>query len=186
MRRSLAAAAVLCVGALWLLAQPAPVGGAVVAVTSANTAVATVPATVTVLEGTLSASFPITTLTVGSSTPVTITGAYASVTKQSVLTVDPGAPALVSVALSPAIVTGGVSVLGTVTLSGPAPAGGTVVTLTSGNTSAATVPASITVAPGAAVGNFTVTTNVVATSATFNISAAFNSVTKTAALTVNP
>jgi len=168
------------------LTQPAPAGGAVVALTSSNTAVATVPATVTVVEGALSASFPITTLTVGSSTPVTITGAYASVTKQSVLTVDPGAPALVSVALSPAIVTGGISVLGTVTLSGPAPAGGTVVTLTSGNTSAATVPASITVAPGAAVGNFTVTTNVVAASATFNISAAFNSVTKTAALTVNP
>src|SRR5947207_1689705 len=46
---------------------------------------------------------------------------------------------------------------GTVTLSSPAPAGGTTVCLISNHTNIATVPTSVTVAQGATTANFTVT-----------------------------
>ncbi len=61
------------------------------------------------------------------------------------------APALSlsSLALNPTSVAGGNSSTGTVTLSGPAPAGGAQVALSSSNTAAATVPSSVTVPAGA-------------------------------------
>src|SRR6185437_13580720 len=55
---------------------------------------------------------------------------------------------LQSVSLNPTSVVGGNTSQGTVTLSGTAPAGGAVVTLTSSNTGVATVPARVTVAWG--------------------------------------
>src|SRR6266403_2081749 len=58
----------------------------------------------------------------------------------------PGSPTLSSVALNPMSVTGGSPSTGTVILSGPAPSGGAAVSLSSDNTAAATVPASVTVA----------------------------------------
>ena len=51
-----------------------------------------------------------------------------------------------SVTVNPTVVVGGTSSQGTVTLSGSAPAGGATVTLTSSNTAAAQVPASVVVA----------------------------------------
>jgi len=93
--------------------------------------------------------------------------------------------ALSSVALNPTSVTGGSSSTGTVTLSGAAPAGGAVVTLSSNN-AAATAPASVTVAAGATTATFTVTTTAVASAASAIISATLNSGTQTATLAVNP
>ena len=93
---------------------------------------------------------------------------------------------LSSVALSPTSVTGGSSSTGTVTLSGAAPAGGAAVTLSSSNTVAATVPASVTVAAGATSATFTVTTSAVSSSTAVTISGTFNGGTQTATLTVNP
>src|SRR6266704_1064640 len=69
----------------------------------------------------------------------------------------PGSATLLSVTLNPTGVTGGSSSTGTVTLSGPAPNYGASVNLSS-NASAATVPASVTVADGASSANFTVST----------------------------
>ena len=71
------------------------------------------------------------------------------------------APALLSLTLNPATVTGGADSTGKVTLTAAAPAGGAVVTLTSSNTNAATVPASVTVAAGATTATFAITTNAV-------------------------
>jgi len=93
--------------------------------------------------------------------------------------------ALSSLALNPASVSGGSSSSGTVTLSGPAPTGGAVVSLSS-NASAATVPASVTVASGATAANFQVTTSAVSTSTPVNISASYAGTTKTASLTLTP
>src|SRR6266446_3731163 len=61
----------------------------------------------------------------------------------------PAPNSLASVSVNPASVTGGNSSTGTVTLSGPAPSGGAQVALSSSNTTAARVPASVTVAAGA-------------------------------------
>src|SRR5437763_12392378 len=67
-------------------------------------------------------------------------------------------PALASMTLNPATLTGGANSTGTVTLSAAAPAGGAVVALTSNNLNAATVPASVTVAAGATTARFLVAT----------------------------
>src|SRR5205085_11078694 len=75
---------------------------------------------------------------------------------------------------------------GTVTLNGPAPSGGQIVTLTSSNTAAATVPASITVAAGAMSATFTVSTTAVKNATTSTITATCNSGSAFATLTINP
>jgi len=61
------------------LTAGAPTGGAIVSLSSANTAVATVPASVTVVAGATSANFAITTKTVPASTALTITGTFGAV-----------------------------------------------------------------------------------------------------------
>src|SRR3989454_1099942 len=115
-----------------------------------------------------------------------ITANYDS-TNISVLlgTTRAAAVTLVSLAVSPPSVIGGNSATGTVTLSGPAPAGGAQVTLSS-NSSAATVPASVTVPAGATSATFTLTTSAVTASTSATISAVYSGVTRTATLTVNP
>ncbi|OLD61204.1 MAG: hypothetical protein AUI53_06730 [Acidobacteria bacterium 13_1_40CM_2_60_7] len=97
----------------------------------------------------------------------------------------PPAP-LSSVTLNPMSVTGGNSSTGTVALGGYAPSGGITVSLASNNTSAATVPANVTVAAGASTATFTVSTSAVTASTPVTISASYAGVTKTALLTVTP
>src|SRR5207302_8131531 len=83
-----------------------------------------VPASVTVAAGASSATFTVSTSAVTTSTPVTISASYAGVTKTASLTVQPQTPpTLSSLTLNPTSVTGGSPSTGTVTLSGPAPAG---------------------------------------------------------------
>ena len=98
----------------------------------------------------------------------------------------PGSPTLSSLAVSPTSVKGGSPSTGTVTLSGPASSGGAVVSLSSDNTAAATVPASVTVAYGATSATFTVNTSAVTTSTPATISASYAGATKTTSLTVTP
>ena len=94
--------------------------------------------------------------------------------------------ALSSLSLNPTSVTGGNSSTGTVTLSGPAPTGGADVTLSSNDTTAATVPSSVTVAAGATSVTFTISTSAVGSSTTVTISAAYGGATRSASLTVTP
>ncbi len=100
----------------------------------------------------------------------------------------PGSLTLSSVAVNPTSVTGGSSSTGTVTLSAPAPSYGVTLNLSSSATpaTAATVPASVTVAAGATSATFTVSTSAVTASTPVTITASYGGVTKTAALTVTP
>jgi VCBS repeat-containing protein len=91
--------------------------------------------------------------------------------------------ALSSLSLNPTSVKGGTTSQGTVTLNGPAPIGG-VLTLLSDNSSAASVPASVTIPVGSTSATFTITTTSVFSSRTVTITALYNGVTKTATLTV--
>ena len=93
---------------------------------------------------------------------------------------------LASLGLNPATVKGGTSSRGTVTLSGPAPAGGAVVTLASGNAAVAQVTTTLTIPAGAKSGTFTVKTKHVSVSSTVNISASYSGLRKNAPLTVTP
>jgi hypothetical protein len=92
---------------------------------------------------------------------------------------------LSSLTVNPASVTGGNSSKGTVTLSGPAPASGAQVMLSSSST-AAKVPSSVTVPAGATSATFTVNSSAVTAPTTATISASYTGVTKTASLTVTP
>jgi choice-of-anchor B domain-containing protein len=95
-------------------------------------------------------------------------------------------PRLSSVTLNPNTVTGSKTSVATVTLSGPAPAPGVVVHLASSDTAVATTPLKITVPKGVSSKTFNVTTQAVSSSATVNISATYDGLTKAAALTVTP
>ncbi|HKY05527.1 MAG TPA: hypothetical protein VJQ56_11590, partial [Blastocatellia bacterium] len=115
-------------------------------------------------------------------------GAWSSVRLFDIVGTTPppaSSPALSTLTLNPTSVLGGASSQGSITLTSAAPSGGAVVTLTSSNTTAATVPASITVAAGATGATFTVTTRSVSSSTPVTISAAYGGVTRTATLTVN-
>lgn len=96
-----------------------------------------------------------------------------------------GMPLLLSLSLNPSTVNGGVSSAGTVILSGAAPAGGAVVTLSSSDGTIAIVPSSVTVAAGTTSAGFTVNTNQVTATTSVTISGACGGVTKTVMLIVN-
>jgi len=168
------------------LSSAAPSGGAQVALSSSNTAAARVPSSVTVAAGATSASFTISTSAVAASTTVTISAAYGGATRSVSLTVTPAPPpppTVSSLTLDPANVFGGQSSTGTVTLTGPAPAGGAQVFLSSNN-GAASVPSSVTVPAGATSATFTVRTSFVLISTSAAISASYNGTTRTATLGV--
>ena len=84
------------------LTQVAPTGGAVVNLTSSNTAVATVPATITVPSGSRSGTFNVTTTTVSAQTAVTVTAAYGGGNKTATLTVNPLVALVISTQSLPA------------------------------------------------------------------------------------
>jgi hypothetical protein len=96
------------------------------------------------------------------------------------------APSLAGIALNPASVVGGATSQGTASLTSAAPAGGAVVTLSSSNMSAATVPASVTIPAGAFSATFSVSTASVTASTSVTISGAFGGATRNATLTVTP
>ena len=163
---------------------PAP-SDIVVSLASSDPA-AVVPATVTVPAGaTSSPVFTITTREVAANTVVTISATYDGVTKSGSLTLRPAA--LLSVNPSPATVAAGVSATtNRVSLDGPAPAAGAVVSLSSSDP-AAVVPATVTVPGGVAASPyFTIITKEVAAPTLVTITATYNGVTKTGTMTVRP
>jgi hypothetical protein len=166
------------------LDRPAPAGGTMVALTSSDPGVASVPPTVTVPETATSAQFTVATSPVSSATQVTISAIANGTTKTAQLTVDPIGVA--SLALSPASVVGGQASTATVTLNSAAPAGGLTVSLTSSDPAVATVPGVVTVLDAATSAQFTVTTSPVSSATQVTISATASGATKTATLTVGP
>lgn len=95
-------------------------------------------------------------------------------------------PALSALTLTPATFAGGCKTYsGKVTLTGPAPAGGAVVTLSNTNP-AAGMPASVTVPAGATTAKFPITGAAVAAKQTGTATASYGGVSKSATLTVRP
>src|SRR6266403_2186132 len=123
----------------------------------------------------------------GAQFTVVVTHSVVNVTSNAAtLTVTPPPlPTVSSLTLNPTSVVGGLqSSTGTVTLSGPAPAGGATVMLSSSNTTVARVPSSVTVPAGATSATFTVNTSGVLLTTSANISASYNNTTRTATLAV--
>jgi uncharacterized protein DUF4082/Big-like domain-containing protein len=164
------------------LSTAAPAGGAVVALQSSNSSVAQLPPSVTIPAGSTSATFTIGTAPVPANTSVIISGTL-GVARTATLTVN--AAVLSSVTRTPRSVVGGNSSSGTATLTGAAPAGGALVTLSSSNTGVGQVPASVTIPAGATSASFTITTSGVAAQTLVTITGVYVT-SRNTSLTVNP
>lgn len=163
-----------------ILGGPAPAGGAQVALSSSSGA-ASVPASVTVPGGATSATFNVATSAVSASTSASISASFGGGSQSVTLTVLP--PAASTLSVSPTSVIGGMPATGTVTLNGPAAAGGAQVAL-SDNSGAAAVPATVTVPAGATSATFSIGTSAVADNTAVTISASYGGATRSATLTV--
>ena len=180
----------------------APPGGATVALSTESDAGA-VPQSVTIPAGAVSATFPVVSYPVmpctmqdpcGTSGPtslheVTILGTYGGVTRSATLSVTP--TWLAGLTVNPSTVSRGSSATGTVTLTIPAPGGmrgggGRVVSLSSSNPTSASVPATVTVPPGATEAKFSITTFTGGTSSSVTITATVSNCVAAATLNLTP
>jgi len=168
-----------------ILGAPAPAGGAVVTLSSSNTTLVTVPASVTVPAGATSATFTANTRTVTSFSFADVSASYAGATVSSRLFLSTAANTVASLTLNPASVVGPNSVTATVTLGGAASCCPTV-EFASSDPPLAQVPASLNFSTGQTSATFTVNTGSVIATRTVTISASLNGTTRSAVLTVNP
>ncbi len=163
----------------------APSAGVFVNLTSSVPSIASVPASISAPAGATSISFTITTIPVSTNVTIEINAQCNGVSKSANLTVKP--PVISSLKLLPSIVKGGVqNSTGTVTLTGIAPVGDMVVTLSSSDVTAATVPATVTVPAGSKTATFPITSQTVIIQKKPIVSATTGLISKLATLTVNP
>jgi uncharacterized repeat protein (TIGR03803 family) len=103
---------------------------------------------------------------------------------EAVVSTPVALPTLAQLAFSPSSVLGGQSSTGTIWLSGPAPSGGAVVTLSSGSPDVVSVPPKVTVPAGAWTASFSVSTTRVKKTKAVTIKASYNGGSVSAKLTV--
>ena len=168
------------------LTGPAPAGNAVVHLTSSNTAALYVPATAQISAGLTSRTFTAVSHNVSAPTTVTVTATYSGVSVTTTVTVNPAPVYIGSVAFNPPALQGGANTTGTLTLTGPAPAGNAVVQLTSSNPAALYVPATAQIGAGLASRTFTAVSHPVTAITTVTVTATYNGVSVTTTVTINP
>ncbi len=127
----------------------APDEGAPVSLTSSDPSLLIVPPVVTVNSGAAGAIFPITYIPTPRSGSVTIAASYKGSTASVNVPIVAWPPIVLDI--------NSASLAATVTLNTPAPAGGASVTVSSSDPSIATVPSTVTVAPGTHTAQFAVT-----------------------------
>ncbi|MGE0593581.1 MAG: hypothetical protein AB7G23_06150 [Vicinamibacterales bacterium] len=98
---------------------------------------------------------------------------------------DVGLPTIASLTLVPATTVGGTAVQATVALTGPAPTGGSTVTVFASN-SAAVIPSSVIIPAGAPAATFTVNTTAVTAQVPITITVSYLTSQRIATLTVTP
>ena len=146
----------------------------------------TLPATVTIPQGQVSAPFTIPTPVVGAVQTATITAVAGAASFSASLQVDPAnLPQLSLFTVAPATVQGGASITGAVGLTAPAPVGGTKVQLASDDT-VATPPAFVTIPFGSATANVAIPTTTVTAVHHPNLAATLGTTTITQPVTVVP
>ncbi|MCI0535195.1 MAG: SBBP repeat-containing protein [Verrucomicrobiales bacterium] len=159
------------------LNAPAPAGGVGIVFTASDPSIyfTSEPAAY-VPQGSTSVAVAFIANPVSETKVVNIIASYGTSSASAPVTVNPSESAerwVTSVILNPKSVPGGGSSTGTITLNSPAQVGGIVVQLFS-STSAATVPASVTVPPGSSTANFGVNTASVSSSEIAKIYALLN------------
>ncbi len=129
------------------LSTPAGPTGITINLSSSAPAAASVPANIFIAAGATTGQFTITTAKVSANVLATISAiGSASVTATDTLLVR--APSLISFDIDPAVVVGGESSFGTVTLETAAPAGGVEVSLSANPGGIVNIPATVTVPEG--------------------------------------
>jgi hypothetical protein len=165
------------------LSGPSPAGGAVVALRSSNSAVV-VPSSVTVASAVNNTAFTITARTVTAPLSATIYATYNGKTVSCPITVAPSA--LKSGTAIPTVVPGGNQALLKFVLTGPAPAGGMVVRLTSSNPAVISIPTTATIPAGFTYVAVPCRTFAVSSTRTVNVTASHDGVSRSATVTVVP
>jgi hypothetical protein len=147
-----------------------------------------VPGSVTVPEFAAAGGFIISTVAVSTQTVVTISVSGGGVTLRADLTLNPMSTTpppttLSTLSLSPSTLNAGTGSTGVVTSNQTAPSGGLVVTLSSSDTTVASVPQSVTIPAGGFSASFPVSTSASAATRTATITGSGGGVTQSAVLT---
>lgn len=138
------------------LSGAAPAGGIAITLSSSVPTVLSVPNTVVITAGNSSVNFPITTFGITSDTSVTISAKIGTTTHTATVLVQ--ASKLSGMTLNPSYVLNLTTSKCTLTMSGPAPAGGMVIHLTNSNPLIASVPPTVTIPGGATNYSFSIIT----------------------------
>lgn len=139
------------------LTAPAPQAGTLVTFAS-DSSYMKPPASVVVPFRYTKMNFTVQTVSLPSVSPVTVHLTATQATVKSVATISIYPPALFSLGVNPAVVTGGIdNSVGTITLTSPAPAN-YVVTLSTSDANALQIPASVTVPAGSKTVTFQIVT----------------------------
>jgi hypothetical protein len=161
------------------LSGAAPASGAVVALSSSNSPVVSVPASITVAAGADSAPFTATGVAAGSAT---VRASFDGSSAQSSPLTASATVTILSIAPSVASVVGGDPLPATIALTGAAPAGGAVVALSAADP--IDVPATVTVPAGQVTATFTILTRAVGGDISGTITASYGGGTASATLAV--
>jgi subtilase family serine protease len=167
------------------LTGAAPAGGAAVVISSSSNLVPSI--IVTVPAGNSSAPFTLTSATVSSVTNVSLTASYGGVSQTGTLTLVPPLPFLASINFAPSTIDSGLTAVGTVTLTSPAPLGGAGISLTNDSSFfIAGVPFNVFVPAGSTSASFNVRTSPIHFITRVTITASYNGSSTKAALTIVP
>lgn len=164
------------------LNSPAPTGGLQIALQSYYGS-ATVPSTVTVAAGAVSATLAISTKAVGYQEIDIIVATLNMQATSAVLVIEPAS--LAAVTVSPSTVSGSSTAQGAVSLTGAAGPGGLAISLGS-SSSAAKVPANVIVPAGQTFVDFPVQTGAVFSNQTVTLKAVEGAISVSTSLTVTP
>lgn len=165
------------------LNSPAPSTGLSITLSSTDSSVASVPATVDILGGATSATFDIMTFVTPVDRVVSIS-AVASTAVQDSETLVVLTPGIVSIVVDPSTVTGPDTSIGTVTLSAAAPAGGLAVAIVGTPSSVVILPSVVTVDEGETSVSFNIGTTAVNNDTDVTITASIGSSVNSTTLTV--
>ncbi|MCS7208561.1 MAG: S8 family serine peptidase [Fimbriimonadales bacterium] len=165
------------------LSRAASAGGVIVQLQSSNPSLAWCAETIVIPQGHSTGAFTVTTHPAGVGS-VVISATAGGITRSATLQITP-AFYVQAVSLVPTTVIGGQSVVFTVHLNAPAPAGGLQVALSS-SAMPATLPASITVPEGRSTASVRVATNAVSATTRVALTASLHGSQASAELTIYP
>lgn len=168
------------------LSGPALTGGALVTL-SDNSANLTVPGSITIPAGSASMNFYATATAVSGTQSATVSASYGGVTKTATLSLTSSAPpvSLSSVSCDPTTIVTPNSTTCTAALTGPAPSGGAVISL-SDDSSKLSVPSSVTIPASTSSINFSATATAVSGTQSATITASYSGTSRTATLSLTP